>query len=111
MGRGRTANPVLDAARGAAADLGGVEHPRPRVTAGELRARANRTAVALAVAFEELSDLQRAIGASEVEPPAPPRLSMRTMTDAELRARAEAPGWAPWDEISAPDEDGGAGRE
>ncbi len=107
----RPPNPALDAARDIAteakrtprlrvshdreADVQAVEHPR-RVTASELRARANRAAVALAAAFEELSELQRAIGASAVEPPAPPRFAMRTPTDAELRARAEAPGWAPW---------------
>jgi hypothetical protein len=96
----RRSNPISDAAHdfaiGRAADFAAVSKPRPRITVNELRVRTNRLAIALAACFEELSALQKEIGAAGVEGPGPLPFRVRGMTATEAKHRAEAPGWASW---------------
>lgn len=98
----RRSNPILDAAHdfaiGRAADFHAVHRPRARITVNELRARTNRLAIALAACFEELSALQKEIGAAGVEGPGPAPFRVRGMSSTEAKHRAEVPGWRPTDD-------------
>lgn len=94
--------PTVTRASEGGADARGASAPRG-VSLSELRARVNALALIVSAMYEQLSLLQRSLRMLRTDPPKPD-FSIRRVGPG---ARAEAP----WDEISAPDEDGGAGRE